>query len=527
MAGVGTRVYLPLVQRAGGAAVAAVAGEVAAAQTFNRAPAAFTETTRALRYQPSKTYTYRYDLTVQSQSTSYDGAGSQVNDGLVTDVDVIILAKDAADVFSGQLRMRNVTLCNADRTGRGTLIEDADLLRALGEPLLFKQRSNGVITEVSFPAGAPDAAVNMQKGALNSLQVTLNAAVQEHALIGLLALRKAPQELIEATQRIADTPGEPLRELSLLVLGGMVERIDDPSGRTQAGIKSQLRGGLRSASTEPARILFLDAVGNAGDGDALALIGGYLGASTEFDLREAALQALRKLPAGDAEPRLLAVLTAADEEPLLREVAANVLRGRKLTPAAAAALAAYDAEGALVSAAAPAAGLTFKKTWNKHLGGAKLGVDLPGSISATEKTSPVRSVSLLARQEAVAHAWSFKYNLDVCNPLRPYVFGSITPAASATLEGYAALSVQLLRGGASVAGTLLNTSLPAKATAKRDAVFELCLDITAKTKPLTISVNLFAERRKLNGGWKRFFETTLFKYDTPQQDYPLLVTCLK
>ena len=232
-------------------------------------------------------------------------------------------------------------------------------------------------------------------------------------------------------------------------------------------------------------------------------------------------------------------------------------------------------------------------------------------MAVAEKTQPVRNVSLVGRQEAVAHAWSFKYNIalaevtskrvadkqqfrvyfgllnnkvkkeyvkeaqcayektgnlykatrtlidvsqsipvyaiisvdlgiravgnvsldytynhDICNPLHPLVAGSITPAVSATLEGYAALSIKILRGGASVEGKLLDTSIPAKLTAKRDDSFQLCIDITVKTKPLTIKVKIFAERIKLNGKWKRFAEKTLFQYETPQKNYPLLVQCL-
>jgi hypothetical protein len=841
VAGVGERIFLPLLSRPGTGGVAPIA------------PAAAVTTERSLRYDVGKTYTYRYELAVQSRSTSQDAEGSQSNNGMAigvsADVDVAITAKDATGVFSGRMRLRNVILCAADITGAGTLVGDEELLTALAQPIFFKQANDGVISEVTYPQASPATAVNLQKGLLNSLQITLkpglssysaeesggqgaytsayvlsegegglniartfnqdgfatllysgdeneelllqntstifldgpmgvlrsvkvveeivsadqsqtppstddtadgatatssattqsslilngvadtpaaaavaptaayvtgglgvelsddgpfrpgidsdevdlaaefNAlegdldnpalaqrlsdlihadegtavldmlksrleassaneerakryidvlgidgtprpeavalllpavqkvygpAVQEHALIGLIMLRTVHHDLVEAVQRIANDSDDPMHGLSLLVLGAIVEKIEDPTGGTKGAIKLKLRSGLRSANDDETRILYLDAIGNAGDLQALSQIQALLDNTNPFEVREAAIQALRKLPAENVEEQLISLLSNPDEDPELREIVANVLRGRKLSQAAVAALAAYDAEGGLVPAwSTQTNAITFKKSWNKHLGGSKLGIDLPGSVSATEKTNP-NSVSLVARQEAVAHAWSFKYNialaellsqrkgdkqelkvtfsllnnkikktfdkevecaynksanlykathtlidfktkipvwgaitvdlgiratgsialdfsynLDVCNLTKPLVAGSITPSASATLEGYAALSIQVLRGGAAVSGTLLNTSIPAQLTAKRVTNFELCIDIKVKTKPLTIAIKLFAERRKLTGGWKRFFETTLFKYDTPQKDYPLLVSCLK
>ena len=840
VAGVGHHIYLPITLRP------AAMGDTPAT------PADPLTTDRELKYVVGKTYTYAYQLSVLSQSTSADAENSQNSNGMAigvtADVDLAITDKTATGVSSGRLILRNVVICNADGTGRGTVVEDAELMAELGQPILFEQDDQGVILAVSYPVASSDTAVNIQKGVLNSLQITLkgnddtytveeaggqgvyeatyqlaedtgglnlsrtfnqdsfasllftgdentelllhnqsaifldatlgvltsvhvteqiisadqsdtppstggdqdgNTAssgaftksklllhdvtdtpadaplltlrslyvsggmgavltddgrlrpgidldevdleaefeafeaepdnpelvqrlsdlmdaadddavkemlvqrleassdvekakayidilgvngtpgaqalllpavqkaygqdVQEHALIALVTQRKVAALLLPAVQAIVEDPNDPLNELAWLVLGAIADTVEDPAGGLSRGIKEQLRQGLDSAGDDETRILFLDAIGNANDLDALSLIEGYLDGSYEFEVREAAIHALRKLPAGHAEPLLIGLLNNPDEDPLIREIAANVLRGRRpLTPAATAALTAYEEEGAFGDwFIHQPDSLNFKRTWNKHLGGNKLGIDLPGSVSATEYTNPNR-ISLIGRQEAVAHAWSFKYNLamaelvsqrkgdkqemkitfslmnnkikknfdvevqcaanksanlykathtlidlktkipvwgiisvdlgiratgsialdytysiDVCNPAQPRVGGSITPSVSATLEGYAALSIQILRGGASVSGTLLNTSVPVQLTAKRTTAFELCIDIKVKTKPLTIAVKLFAERRKLTGGWKRFFEKTLFKYETPQKEYPLLVSCLK
>lgn len=848
VANVGHRTYLPLVGRAGAAADAVVllAGQqvVVSQQPIER----------TLTYDVGRQYSYQYDLTVQSQATSLDENGSDNNSGLAigveATVEVGITAQDQNGVFSGYLFFSDVTICAATATGAGTLVDDATLLAALADPLLFTQNENGTIVTVSYPVDSPDMAVNIQKGVLNSLQITLmgnldnyiveetggqgsyqaayaiaeqtdglainrtfnqdsftnllytgdenealilqntsnifldgtlgvlksvqvveqiisadqsdtpadadgasassgaytrsnltlaavgnlptdmphrhpettyvvgglgailtddgtfrpgidmetvdltaefnafeadpdnphlaqrladlmdsaednsvrdlietrlataagsdeelakryvdvlgingspeaqalllpavqkvrGAAVQEHALIGLVMLRRYPisQSVALAVRGIATDPNDDMQELALLVLGAIVDNIQVTTGGgvSPSLVKQEFRTGLQNAADDETRILYMDALGNAADLDALALITPYLVNTHEYEVREAAVHALRKLPAADVEATLIGLLSDTTEDPVLREVTANVLRGRVLTPAGALALAAYEAEetpptwadGFLVPQ-----DINYKKTWGKYLGGSKFGLDLPGSVSATEKSNP-NSISLVARQEAVAKAWVFSfniamaelisqrkgdkqelkvtfsllnnkikksfdkevqcqytksatlykathtlidfkqkipvwgiitvdlgiratgsigldysYNLDVCNPLKPYVQGTITPSASAALEGYAALSIQILRGGASITGTLLNTSMPAIATAQRNNSFSLCFDIKVKTKPLTISVKVFAERIKLNGSWKRFYESTLFSYHTPEKVYPLLVTCL-
>ncbi|MFN8441807.1 MAG: hypothetical protein U0175_13595 [Caldilineaceae bacterium] len=838
VSGVGPKLFLPMVANGSGGAV-----------NVANAPAQVAATPRTLRYQVGKTYSYHYDLAVESQSVSQDGEGSQTSNGqalgVIADVDVAITAQNN-NVFTGNLVFRNTQLCNADVTGVGTTIEDDELLKALAQPILFKQKSNGTISEVSYEAGAPDAAVNLQKGVLNSLQVTLQStdsyeveeqggqgsykvhytvndsaeglniarlfnqdsfltllyagddnqelqlqnsssllldaalgviksvnvnetivsaeqsqppvstdgpadgasatsgaetrsllslsgvsdsglqaaaqpnvnyvvgglgaavsdegpfrpgidlttvdlnaelaaletapddpalverisdlidndegttvldtlatrmssnssndeiskgyvdvlgvngtpqaqvrlltsvqfpyslAVQEHALIGIITLRNPQPSTVQAVQNIANDANSPLHDLALLVLGGLAETYQDPTGNTLGAIKQQLREGLRLAATDDSRILYLDAIGNSGDASALSQIEGYLAKSNAFALRMAAIESLRKFPASDVEERLVTLLNDTTDEPEIREIVANVLRGRVLSESAAAALAAYDNAALMAASFEQTNDTTWKKSWNKHLGGNKFGINLPGSVNAAEKLQPERNVSLVAEQKADAHAWSFTYNvakaemvskrngdhqdfhlglyllnnkikkewnksvqcdfnksanvykkthtlidfsqkipvwaiinitigiratgslsldysydLDVCNPLHPFVSGSITPAVNATLEGYAAVSIEIVRAGASVSGTLLNTSLPAKLTAKRDDKFELCMNITVKTKPLTIAVKIFAERRKLTGGWKRFAEKTIFKYETPQKNYALLDKCLK
>ena len=841
VAGVGARLFLPM--------VAMGQSQPATAQV-----AAVTGTTpRELRYQLGKTYTYHYDLAVESQAVSREADGTAAVDGqalgVIADVDLSITEQTAAEGFAGMVVMRNVTICSAELSGVGTVVEDADLIAALQAPLLFQQQPNGVISQVAFPVGAPDTAVNLQKGILNALQLTLqagsnlytveesggqgqyqvaytltdspaglqiqktfnqdsfiamlyagdenaelllqnqsellldaeqgvvktvtvnetivsadesadapstdggavdgvvansgakthgtlrltgvtdmpsqaaaltapyvdgtlgaviedsgpfrpgidlttvdvaaeltaleaapddpalvkrlsdllaadddgtvlaalrgrlqavsandaqamgyidalgvnsspaaqtamadtlaapfSAAVQEHALIAFVGLPEPTTPTLQLVARIANDPNATLRDTALLVLGALLYVIEDPTGGVTGSLLQQLRDGLQNAADDATRIRYLDAIGNAGDATAYDLLVGFVANTQPFDVREAALAALRKLTVDGAEAQLVQIMTDSAEDEVLREVAANLLRGRVLSTTAAAALATYEGTttGEIAAAALNQANdLSYKKTWNKHLGGSKFGVDLPGSVAVAEKTQPVRNVSLVGRQEAVAHAWSFKYNIalaevtskrvadkqqfrvyfgllnnkvkkeyvkeaqcayektgnlykatrtlidvsqsipvyaiisvdlgiravgnvsldytynhDICNPLHPLVAGSITPAVSATLEGYAALSIKILRGGASVEGKLLDTSIPAKLTAKRDDSFQLCIDITVKTKPLTIKVKIFAERIKLNGKWKRFAEKTLFQYETPQKNYPLLVQCL-
>ncbi|MCE7979759.1 MAG: hypothetical protein DYG89_01090 [Caldilinea sp. CFX5] len=135
-------------------------------------------TARQLRYQVGYTYSYQWELTVLTQSKSKDSQGIR-EDGNMTringQVDLQVLAQDADGIYQFSLAVRNPTLVASDQDEQATTVNDPEFVSALNTPLLFKQASTGEIREVRYPQGAPMSAVEMQKGIVNALQMTLRA----------------------------------------------------------------------------------------------------------------------------------------------------------------------------------------------------------------------------------------------------------------------------------------------------------------------------------------------------------------
>ncbi len=134
-----------------------------------------------LKYQVGATYTYQWDLTIQTQSVSKDSQGVQ-EDGNTSRlsglVDLQILDQETDGTYLLSLGVRNPAIVASAQDDQTTALNDPDLITALGKPLLFKQASTGEIREVRYPQDAPATVVEMQKGLVNALQVTLKAGAQ-------------------------------------------------------------------------------------------------------------------------------------------------------------------------------------------------------------------------------------------------------------------------------------------------------------------------------------------------------------
>ncbi|MFN8496040.1 MAG: HEAT repeat domain-containing protein [Caldilineaceae bacterium] len=137
--------------------------------------------TRQLRYQVGHTYTYQWDVTVQTKSTSKDSQGVH-EDGNTSQikglVDLQVLNQAADGTYQISLTVHNPTIVASTRDDQATTANDPTFIAALGKPLLFTQASTGEIHEVRYPQDAPSAVVEMQKGIVNALQVTLKAGSQ-------------------------------------------------------------------------------------------------------------------------------------------------------------------------------------------------------------------------------------------------------------------------------------------------------------------------------------------------------------
>ncbi|MFN8443731.1 MAG: hypothetical protein U0175_23335 [Caldilineaceae bacterium] len=133
-------------------------------------------TPRKLRYTVGKLYQYDYAVQINSTSAKRDAQGVQEDGGETTVIQAtanLLITGQAADgSFLGEVSLQSPTLYRTDGKNQYA-VDDAETIKALSIPLRFKQAANGVITTVSSPTDASPQVVNIQKGVLNALQVTL------------------------------------------------------------------------------------------------------------------------------------------------------------------------------------------------------------------------------------------------------------------------------------------------------------------------------------------------------------------
>ena len=156
---------------------------------------------RRLRYQVGKTYQYDYRATIDASSSSRDSAGVHKGGASTTVIEatanLTISGLETDGRYAGELSLQNPSMQRTDGTGTHA-VDDEATMRALAVPLRFTQSANGAIATVSSPAAAPPQAVNIQKGVLNALQVTLmpgsSYVASEKAGQGFLQVRYTLQE---------------------------------------------------------------------------------------------------------------------------------------------------------------------------------------------------------------------------------------------------------------------------------------------------------------------------------------------
>ncbi|RIK34589.1 MAG: hypothetical protein DCC55_32855 [Chloroflexi bacterium] len=165
-------------------------------------PKLFGTTPRKFHYEVGKVYRYDYSVQIDTSTAKRDTLGIHEEGGGSTVIhaiaNVTITGQEDDGTFAGELALQEPSLYHTDGTTQSDL-EDVETLDALSIPLRFKQAVNGVITAVSSPADAPAQVVNIQKGVLNALQVTLvegqdDYVVQEQAGQGEVQVHYTLQE---------------------------------------------------------------------------------------------------------------------------------------------------------------------------------------------------------------------------------------------------------------------------------------------------------------------------------------------
>jgi hypothetical protein len=158
-------------------------------------------TERVLAYEVGKTYQYEYEVVVNTKSSKRDSSGVREDGSEKTVIyalaEVSITDKKQDGTFVGQVVFKDPFICNTDGTSEST-VDDEVTLKALSTPLQFEQKPDGVIVSVSSPANAPAQSVNLQKGVLNALQLTLQAGnsyvAQEDAGQGKVNIQYAVEQ---------------------------------------------------------------------------------------------------------------------------------------------------------------------------------------------------------------------------------------------------------------------------------------------------------------------------------------------
>ena len=129
----------------------------------------------------------------------------------------------------------------------------------------------------------------------------------------------------------------------------------------------------------------------------------------------------------------------------------------------------------------------------------------------------------------------YRYTANVCNVLAPTVRGAIIPYVWATASGSAYVTLVAIRGGATLAATLLKTSMPVEVRAwLASGRLNLCIDVDVNTQPLAMRFFLWADHFTKDGAWwqfwkgwswKRWKEWTVASFNTGTYSYNLWDRC--
>ena len=130
---------------------------------------------------------------------------------------------------------------------------------------------------------------------------------------------------------------------------------------------------------------------------------------------------------------------------------------------------------------------------------------------------------------------TYNYGHDLRNVAQPTMSGTITPRVWATATASASVSIEVLRGGATLSATLLNTSIPTSATlsySQANNRFTFCLNVRAISQPLSAQLAIWADRRSVSVSWRgiriswsRIVTRNLWTYTAPTRTYDLVVRC--
>lgn len=194
---------------------------------------------RRLGYNVGNTYTYGWELIIKTESVSKDSQGTQEGGNtsqLSGLVDLQVLEQDVNGDYRLALSVRNPTMIASQHDAAATTLNEPTVTAALATPLLFTQAATGEVLAIRTPQDAPAAVVEIQKGIVNLLQVTLRPEAQ------YTVIEEGGQGRYQSHYTVSDT-GNGLLVAKTLTEGDFIELVS--AGTPEAQIKLNNRVEMR------------------------------------------------------------------------------------------------------------------------------------------------------------------------------------------------------------------------------------------------------------------------------------------
>jgi hypothetical protein len=209
----------------------------------------------------------------------------------------------------------------------------------------------------------------------------------------------------------------------------------------------------------------------------------------------------------------------------------GLIWGRRFNVAQGSVLARGQSNSILFGAYLSLGGNRIRKQWEQTVpcSASRAGTIWQGYITFLDQTVSVPvagiiTVDLTARIRGWA-GLDYSLTANICNFNNSSASVLITPRVWATATGEASLSLAVVRGGAGISATILNTRLPLSVSAAYNgSTFRFCGNIKVQTTPLSGRIYGFADVRVLFW-WKRVFEGTIWSWSSPSYTYTLWSSC--
>ena len=133
---------------------------------------------RTITWEAGKTYSYDYRAEINNTGSKRDAEGNTESSSNKTVVEAVaelsITSVKDDGTFVGQVVLMDPFVCSADESNE-EIVDNAEFTAELQKPIIFEQTPAGVVTSIQTPADARPTVANIQKGVVNTLQMTLRA----------------------------------------------------------------------------------------------------------------------------------------------------------------------------------------------------------------------------------------------------------------------------------------------------------------------------------------------------------------